>query len=882
MSTLPQTYPITIFTSLPTNGKAPISPYGDKTFDFYTLNVKSPEDLLRVLSQNFILNIPLNIEKIHTFRRIDCLKNYFVDRVQYIILDLDKIQTVEKQNKVLQYFKNYKCIIGESRSNNNVDNFNLKGFLFCDLSILHLKYAIQQLHYDLIDLCDVDEAAGRRACLNAPIFKYKIVFDNTNCNKILTFNDVNVLPKQDKIINNFNLNDINDIEYRDCHSVEDLCLKTFQYMGFSAISANTDGSMSFKHPREKKTPGGYFWYKDSPYIMHHFNKSKSVNIFEYIRTNSLYKELVRKQIDYKNELESDFKDFDIIKVNEQFLTLNLQIEETIKEFLNRKNGIFAIKSPMGTGKSTVIKFIIDEARQIDMRILIITNRISVAKDFREKYNLKIYNQDNYQIGDNLICQYDSLHKYNIKNFDIVILDEFISLLFHSRSAINNSSINIAKFFASFNLKVVVADAFLTGYENKILNKTSNLYLLDNDWRDDAQIYNYLHFNYFIKMLVNCALKHKITVSSTSLSIINALQLLFTDLNLKVITLTAETPESTKQLIYNLFQEENHDKWDILLYSPTLTVGVSNLNKVKYHFHYDSAMTTDVVSSLQMIKRTRKAQQIHIYVKSRINYVKTELNKLKNEYLNNIKDVAEHNYLFNINDYGEPILNKIGKKCLLIDTYKNILEFNHKEAFLYLLRYHFKNNIINMQNSIIDNQLLPYQKENEKNNKEIILELVRQYLRINNVDDSFLENEKIKDSIYKDRLLNILNNFDHLISIADKDTKLNIFQLCVNDSQFISKCRHYKLLKRYIEGEITDVDIQLYISDAIISNKINDIEMYKHIKLFKGIKELNDSYKILKNEYLKKYLLKSGYRYINNGIKLLSIDKNVKMYYKFFK
>ena len=593
-------YSITTFNSLPTNGKAPISPYNDKTFDFITLNVDKPSDLLRILSQNFILNIPLKIEKIHTFRRVESLKNYFVENVQYIILDLDKIYTLENQNKILQYFKNYKCIIGESRSNNNVDNFNLKGFLFCDLSALHLKYAIQQLHYDLIDLCDVDEAAGRRACLNAPIFKYKIVFDNTNCEKILTFDDINVLPKQDKFINNFNLNDIKNIEYTDYKSIEDLCLQTFQYMGFSVVSSNIDGSLSFKHPKEKKTPGGYFWYKNSPYIMHHFNKSKSINIFDYISNNPLYKELARKHIDYEKQLEIEYKNYNVIEVNDKFLALTPAIEDSIKSFLDKKNGIYAIKSPMGTGKSTIIKFIIDEAVQIDMRILIITNRISVAEDFKEKYKLKLYNQDSYQIGDNLICQFDSLYKYDIKNFDIVILDEFISLLFHSRSSLNSNSINIAKFFASFNLKLVIADAFLTGYESKLINKTSNLFLLKNNWRDDVQIFNYLHFNYFIKMLINCALKNKVTISSTSLSIINSLQLLFTDLNLKVITLTAETPPSTKQLIYNLFQQENHDKWDVLLYSPTLTVGVSNLNTVKYHFHYDSSMTTDVVSSIQMI------------------------------------------------------------------------------------------------------------------------------------------------------------------------------------------------------------------------------------------------------------------------------------------
>ena len=36
-----------------------------------------------------------------------------------------------------------------------------------------------------------------------------------------------------------------------------------------------------------------------------------------------------------------------------------------------------------------------------------------------------------------------------------------------------------------------------------------------------------------------------------------------------------------------------NSYDIILYSPTLTVGVSNLNDVDLHFHYDSGMSTDV-------------------------------------------------------------------------------------------------------------------------------------------------------------------------------------------------------------------------------------------------------------------------------------------------
>ena len=71
------------------------------------------------------------------------------------------------------------------------------------------------------------------------------------------------------------------------------------------------------------------------------------------------------------------------------LEITPDIKSAITDFLSRKDGLFAIKSPMGTGKSVVISEIIKDAQDQDMRVLVCTNRISVAEDFTQKYGLKI-------------------------------------------------------------------------------------------------------------------------------------------------------------------------------------------------------------------------------------------------------------------------------------------------------------------------------------------------------------------------------------------------------------------------------------------------------------------------------------------------------------
>ena len=92
-------------------------------------------------------------------------------------------------------------------------------------------------------------------------------------------------------------------------------------MGFVAIKNNANGSISFKHPDERKTPGGYFWFSTSPYTMHHFSTLKTINIYDTVRKLDAGKELLRKDINYTDKLLDFNVDSDILKIN--FCTLRM-------------------------------------------------------------------------------------------------------------------------------------------------------------------------------------------------------------------------------------------------------------------------------------------------------------------------------------------------------------------------------------------------------------------------------------------------------------------------------------------------------------------------------------------------------------------------------
>jgi len=911
---LPQHY-VTVFNAQRSNDKNAWSPYYDKTFIFKTYPIKEYDNvgMFNILVSYWTLNIPLAKikEPIRTYRRKENLEPFLSDKITYFVLDIDKVKTKEHKLKILEYFSKYKCILGESKSYDDKINFNMKGILFIEpIEIKDAKSAISNLNFDLKEWCDIDEAVVRIASLNAPIGKNKVLLNKdkvlfkcefeTRINKVQD-GYVDIEKKQTKI-------DINNITGA---TLEEFCINIYKSMGFEPMKANDNGSIQFKHPTEKKSVGGYFWFSNSPYTMHHFNSTRSINIYDAVRKSPTGKELLNVGLEYDNELQHFNTATKIINTHEKYLTVKGKDEngnlfnrlDEIKMFLEQRDGLYSIKSPMGTAKSTIIHEIIKESHYLDMQVLVITNRISVAQDFAKKYNMKVYNKDQYNYGDSIIVQFDSLWKYDIAKFDIVIMDEFISLMCHSRNNLGNSSLNIAKFFGAFNKKLVIADAFLTGYENFLLeHKTENVWMLNNQWRDKTTLFSYSDKNYFFQSMLHSAKTGKITVSGTSLNFLNSAKALFEKHGKKCILLTATTPESTKELIYELFEKEDHDKWDIFLFSPSLTVGVSNLNNVHTHFHYDTSMSTDVISSIQMIKRTRKATSIHMYIADRINYVKTTFDSVRDEYLGNIGKNIDQNFLFDVDNYGTQKLSRIGKNAIKIDTFKNILEFNHKKAMLWMMKYHFFNDVREVSEHFEGNILSRYSKD-IKDNKQIQQE--------HNIQD-FLElspHEKINilmdNTNSADTIMKTLVEIDDNIKL-ETPTKVReqMLQIATKDKTFIIKCRNYKVMIDFTNGFTNIQDIKTKISNAMINNE--DI-MFLNMLLRHGQTPVKQYYIGTPEPQLLNMLKEAGYKkgtkeeivsssikdldlmcesekeeYLNQTQKVLRIDPKIKEFYGYIK
>jgi len=879
---------ITVFNSEKTKGKVPVSPYNDNTFVFTSYECNSNMELFNIMVSKFILNLPLTIDKpVKSPRRKSSLGKLYGKYFTYIVLDIDGVKSRKNMLKITNFFKDYKVILGQSRSFNGIDCYNMKGVLFTNrIATDNIKTLLSELNHLLQKYCNIDESTGRLCTLNAPILKHEVIMNNEDGERYVfekkTSTDLINEIREQYLGDNICV-PVRELSKLKATSITNLCLQSFKLMGFEAIKNNGSESISFKHPSEHKTPGGYFWFSSSPYTMHHFNSTKTINIFNTIRKLKNAKELMRDELDYDDDLLNFNTNTNILSVNEQFLKISSEVKTIINSFLYANDPVLSIRSPMGTGKSTIINKIIEESHSQDMCVLVITNRISVAKDFGKKYNIKVYNEDNYEFGDSLVCQFDSLWKYNIKMFDVVIMDEFISLLLHSRSNLNNPGINIAKFFGSFNKKLVIADAFLTGYENFLLDDKENHFLIDNTYRDETALFKYENLNMFNQVLMNTARKHKITVSSTSIAYIESLRLLLNKKGLNVVTLTADTPRSTKSLIYSLFEQDSHDKWDVLIFSPTLTVGVSNLNDVKYHFHYDSSMSSDAISSVQMIKRTRKSEEIHMFIKDRINYVKTTYDSIRDDYMicggKNIND----NYMFEVDDYGEARLSKIGSKSIKIDVFSNILEFNHAEAMKWLMKYHFANEPNVIKDIHQENVLTKYKNENKMNKEAKVRCAIDEYLTLNEIEKGEILNDYDADKT----LLGILSIDSRLLDIP-KSEKIEIINIAIKDSSFISKCEYYKNMIKFCTAEFSSYDIRYIVSESIKSNDADKLKFYTNLLEY-GQKLISDNYieRVLNtpaNKCLRYIVNACGYKLSAKmpGARYISADENVKRFYRYIK
>jgi hypothetical protein len=281
-----------------------------------------------------------------------------------------------------------------------------------------------------------------------------------------------------------------------------------------------------------------------------------------------------------------------------------------------------LKSPYGTGKTTMIKEIINKSIQKnkDVRIVFLVMRQSLARSIElefesmgfinylnkiKKHTKSFINGSSFNVitkyesikqeidhnTNRVIISLDSLPRINnytyespinIKPYDIVICDEFCSLLSH------------------FSYQQMNAKEFIYKLFHKIIKTAKkNVYFLDGDIsnREISYLENYLEYtgvptfntakgnsynikitydqDYYLREILDDLKKGKnVCVISTSASFCDKLEALLKDAgydSTKVFKITGRSSDIDKQSLVNVNQL--FIQYRLVIFSPTISVGV---------------------------------------------------------------------------------------------------------------------------------------------------------------------------------------------------------------------------------------------------------------------------------------------------------------------
>jgi hypothetical protein len=639
-----------VFNPIKTPFKIPKSPYNDNTFNFTPLNVKDLDEAFKILASNYTLVHNLNIPKtVRITRKNKDLKPLLAIQ-SYMILDID-CKTKSDVKGVLDYFKEFNCILGESRTFKEY-SYGIKGILKIQQSndIEYFKI-FKKIQNDLNPYGILDERILYPYHFIYPIEKIRIL-QSTKGTIFKHSEFTQTTTAVDCILKS---NDYND-----------MCLEYFKHLGFKKVSQN-----EYEYNNKK-------YHLSRPYIMS--SGVDSINIYEKIETIQAQK--IKSFIsDYSSNLTIDC----------EFLT---QHDFNFKDFFKNYD-VLAIKSYMGSKKSEVIKRII----QTKSKVLVVTPRISLALEYNSKFKLPVYlnvnfkktddyYKTNYKKGDSLICQYDSLHKINPKDFDYVVMDEYVSILLHSIDNLSKlKKENLIKFKSLFKKKLIISDAFLNDY---LLDFSDKIYKIENTYKMNVNFIEHTtKQNFLDSILESINQGEKISISTNSVNLIyNDILKLTEGLDKSIAVIEGQDQETKKkESIKNL--NSHYLNSDIIIYSPAITVGVSIFNNITKHFHYDGSNSIDTIQSIQMLGRTRLTKDIEYFIQGKHQYMR--LGKENEEWeIKNRHKSSDNSFYFDLDENGDIILSELGKFYLKIKMFLRFLKFDTLSSFKLLLGCNYSN------------------------------------------------------------------------------------------------------------------------------------------------------------------------------------------------
>lgn len=319
--------------------------------------------------------------------------------------------------------------------------------------------------------------------------------------------------------------------------------------------------------------------------------------------------------------------FKSIKINERFLSNSKVMCDNLDTWLTGDDKFLCVKSPYGTGKTVMLKYIFNNYDISNMKVLFITYRRTLAFNtaavFTE-YNFKNY-LDGVYCADKQIIQLDSIEKLE-KNYDFIIIDEIESVLWHltgetiakTKSCLGNSEYihNLFKELINNASKVICMDGDYNNRSHTFLSSfNQNVKVIENtikfDGKEFEEYYDKKIFDEKLHEAIDENNKIVIVCMSADTALKYYIDVNETRMDKKVYIYTSKTGDKEKK---EDFKDVNKT-WinaDIVIYSPTIESGVDfNVEHFDKLFIVYSQFSTSPRGLFQMMNRIRHYKYSHV-------------------------------------------------------------------------------------------------------------------------------------------------------------------------------------------------------------------------------------------------------------------------------
>jgi hypothetical protein len=360
-------------------------------------------------------------------------------------------------------------------------------------------------------------------------------------------------------------------------------------------------------------------YNITPATLYYYSKLSNIDNFFKISQKYEYHQLKQEHRRFFTQVHGITEE-----INERYLPKNM----FDKFFINNTTPqTFHLQSPMGTGKTTVMKHLFSKN---DESVLYLSPRRTFSNDihadlkfsgFQHYRDIVTYKSNNNKTSPTrIICQIESLHKIADQTYDIVVIDEIESCLTQLVSPTNIKSNTNHQLFQRFihdAKKVFCMDAFLSAHSQETIDTIKpntqtitivNSYKTKQNWTA-TEIDKYKNLTeHAITALKNgkkivfvCGIK-KVAMDFTSKI----------PANIKYKLYTGDSSDAEKKFL-NIDNEWCN--YDCLVYTGVITCGVS-FDPIKPHYDsiycYISPQGSSARDIHQSLQRVRNFKETNLY------------------------------------------------------------------------------------------------------------------------------------------------------------------------------------------------------------------------------------------------------------------------------